>query len=61
LRGLKGATSEDRLSFRTVMEPLPATHRRTSVSPDFELAVERGKIQRNISRSMTTLQNSVAL
>ena len=58
-RGLKGSTSEDRLSFRTVMEPMP-THSRTFTSPDSRF-LNKSRIQRNISRSTSTLQNSVAL
>ena len=66
LRGLKGSTSEDRLSFRTVMEPMPKSslHSRTFTSPDSEfmsLGLNKSRIKRNISKSTSTLQNSVAL
>lgn len=62
-RGLKGSTSEDRLSFRTVMEPLPMIHSRTFSGPDnrFMNGLNKSRIKRNISRSTSTLQNSVAL
>ena len=63
LRGLKGSTSEDRLSFRTVMEPLPMLHSRTFTGPDsrFMNGLNKSRIKRNISKSTSTLQNSVAL
>jgi hypothetical protein len=63
VRGLRGSTSEDRLSFRTVMEPLPVTHSRTFTSPDhpFLSGFNKSRIKRNISRSTSTLQNSFAL
>ena len=59
LRGLKGSTSEDRLSFRTVMEPMPM-HCRTFTSPEHRF-LNKSRMKRNISRSTSTLQNSVAL
>lgn len=63
LRGLKGSTSEDRLSFRTVMEPLPMLHSRTYTGPDsrYMNGLAKSRIKRNISKSTSTLQNSVAL
>jgi hypothetical protein len=71
LRGLKGSTSEDRLSFRTVMEPmepmepLPKSsfHTRNFTSPDnrFLVGLNNRGMKRNISKSTSTLQNSVAL
>jgi len=52
---LKSSTSEDRLSFRTVMEPLPLPdiHSRTFTSPDsrFLKGLGKSRIQRNISKS----------
>ena len=67
-RGLKGSTSEDRLSFRTVMEPMEsapksAFHSRAFTSPDnrFLVDLNSGGMKRNISKSTSTLENSVAL
>ena len=68
-RGLKGSTSEDRMSFRTVMEPMEPLPKAAFHSRNFEAGHDnrylvdlnsRG-MKRNISKSTSTLQNSVAL